>query len=67
MEFIDYTKVFDCVDHNKLWMILKEMEIPDHWMRFTKQYLQLDIEQLTSSKLVKEYVRAVYCHSVYLT
>ena len=28
--FIDYTKVFDCVDHNKLWKILKEMEIPDH-------------------------------------
>ena len=27
--FIDYTKVFDCVDHNKLWKILKEMEIPD--------------------------------------
>ena len=28
--FIDYTKAFDCVDHNKLWKILKEMEIPDH-------------------------------------
>ena len=28
--FIDYVKVFDCVDHNKLWEILKEMEIPDH-------------------------------------
>ena len=28
--FIDYTKVFDCVDHNKLWKILQEMEIPDH-------------------------------------
>ena len=27
--FIDYAKVFDCVDHNKLWKILKEMEIPD--------------------------------------
>ena len=27
---IDYTKAFDCVDHNKLWEILKEMEIPDH-------------------------------------
>ena len=27
--FIDYTKAFDCVDHNKLWKILKEMEIPD--------------------------------------
>ena len=28
--FIKYTKVFDCVDHNKLWKILKEMGIPDH-------------------------------------
>ena len=27
---IDYAKAFDCVDHNKLWRILKEMEIPDH-------------------------------------
>ena len=28
--FIDYTKVFDCVNHNKLWKILKVKEIPDH-------------------------------------
>ena len=28
--FVDYAKAFDCVDHNKLWKILKEMEIPDH-------------------------------------
>ena len=28
--FIDYTKAFGCVDHNKLWKILKEMGIPDH-------------------------------------
>ena len=28
--FIDYAKAFDCVDHNKLWKILDEMEIPDH-------------------------------------
>ena len=28
--FIDYTKIFDCVDHNKLWKILQEMGIPDH-------------------------------------
>ena len=28
--FIDYPKAFDCVDHNKLWKILKEMGIPDH-------------------------------------
>ena len=29
--FIDYAKAFDCVDHNKLWKILKEMRIPDHF------------------------------------
>ena len=28
--FTDYTKAFDCVDHNKLWKVLKEMVIPDH-------------------------------------
>ena len=30
--FIDYAKAFDCVDHNKLWKILKEIGIPDHPM-----------------------------------
>ena len=29
--FIDYAKAFDCVDHNKLWKILKEMRITDHF------------------------------------
>ena len=28
--FIDYVKAFDCVDHNKLWKVVEEMEIPDH-------------------------------------
>jgi len=28
--FLDYTKAFDCLDHNKLWKIFKEMAIPDH-------------------------------------
>ena len=55
--FIDYIKAFDCVDHNKLWKILKEMGIPDHltgllrtymWVR--KQQLELDMEQHTGSK-----------------
>ena len=34
--FIDYTKAFDCVDHNKVWKILKEMGIPDHLTCFLK-------------------------------
>ena len=55
--FIDYAKAFDCVDHNKLWKILKEMGIPDTWlasweicMQVRKQQLQLDMEQQTGSK-----------------
>ena len=52
--FIDYAKAFDCVDHNKLWKILKEMGIPDHLTcnlekQVRKQQLQLDMEQ-TGSK-----------------
>ena len=34
--FIDYAKAFDCVDHNKLWKILQEMEIPDHLTRLLR-------------------------------
>ena len=34
--FIDYDKAFDCVDHNKLWKILKEMGIPDHLTCFLR-------------------------------
>ena len=34
--FIDYAKAFDCVDHNKLWEIFKEMAIPDHLTSFWK-------------------------------
>ena len=55
--FIDYTKSFDCVDHNKLWKILKEMGIPDHltcswetYMQVRKQQLELDMKQQTGSK-----------------
>ena len=55
--FIDYAKAFDCVDHNKLLKILKEMGIPDHltclWeicMQVRKQQLELDMEQQTGSK-----------------
>ena len=34
--FIDYAKAFDCVDHNKLWKTLQEMEIPDHLTCFLR-------------------------------
>ena len=55
--FIDYAKAFDCMDHNKLWTILKEMGIPDHLtcllkicMPVREQQLELDMEQHTGSK-----------------
>ena len=71
--FINYAKAFDCVDHNKLWKILKEMGIPDHltasWeisMQVKKQQLESDMEQQTASKLGKEYIKVVYCHPAYL-
>ena len=56
---IDYVKVFDCVDHKKLWKILKEIGIPDHLncllrnlicMQVKKQQLKLDMELQTGSK-----------------
>ena len=71
---IDYTKAFDCVDHNKLWKILKEMGIPDHLTCLLRnlhagqeQQLELDMEQGTGSKSGKEYIKAIYCHLAYLT
>ena len=45
--FIDYAKAFDCVDHNKLWKILREMGITDHCMQVRKQQLELDMERHT--------------------
>ena len=59
--FIDYVKAFDCVDHNKLWRILKETGMPDHlicsWetcMWVKKQQFEPEMEQMTGSKLEKE-------------
>ena len=55
--FIDYAKAFDCVDHNKLWKILKEMGIPDHLTCLLRNLyggqeatVKLDMEQQTGSK-----------------
>ena len=71
---MDYTKTFDCVDHNKLWKILKEMGIPDcltvSWetcMLVEKQQLEPDMKQWAGSQLGREHVKAIYCHSAYLT
>ena len=71
--FINHTKAFDCVDHNKLWKILKEMGIPVYLtcflrnLYFSGQEATVRTRQGTGSKLGKEYVKAVYCHPVYLT
>ena len=58
--FTDYAKAFDCVDHNKLWKILKEMGYqttqPASWeicIQVTKQQSELDMEQQTRSRMGK--------------
>ena len=54
--FIDYSKAFDCVDHSKLWKILKVLGIPDHLTcllrnLYAGQELEPDVKQQTGSKL----------------
>ena len=54
--FTDYAKALDCVDHNKLWKILKEMGIPDHLICLLRnlyagqEATEPDMEQQTGSK-----------------
>ena len=62
------------MDHNKLWKILREIGIPNHLtclLRNLYAGLEATIRtgygKKTGSKLEKEYVKAVYCHSAYLT
>ena len=59
--FIDYAKTFDCVNHDKLWKILKKMGYQTTWpaswetyMQVRKKQLELDMEQQTGSKLGKD-------------
>ena len=71
--FIAYAKAFDCVYHNRLWKIVKEMGIPDHLTCLLRnlyaghEATKLDMQKQTGSKLGKDYIKAVYCHSAYLT
>ena len=72
--FIDYAKAFDCVDHNKLQKILKEMGIPDHLTCLLRNlYAGQEATVRTGHgttgwfQIGKEYVKAVYCHPAYLT
>ena len=72
--FIDYAKAFDCVDHNKLWKILKEMGVPDHLTCLLRN-LYAGQEAIVRTghgttdwfQIGKEYVKAVYCNPAYLT
>ena len=71
--FIDYTKAFDCVDHNKLWKILKEMGIPDHLtclLRTMYAGQEVTVRTEHGTRLVphrKGLPQGVYCHPAYLT
>ena len=73
--FIDYEKSFDCVDHNKVWKILKEMGILDHltWLLrnlFAGQEATVRTGHGTTDwfqQCWKCVCEAVYCHLAYLT
>ena len=72
--FIDYAKAFDCVDHNKLWKILKEMGIPDYLTcRVGNLYSGQEATFKTGHgtkdwfQIGKEYIKSVLCHPVSLT
>ena len=72
--FTDYAKAFDCIDHNKMWKILKEMGIPDHLTCLLRNLYAGQEARVrtghgtkTGSKLVKEYIKAVYRHPAYLS
>ena len=69
--FFDYAKAFNCVDHNELWKILKDMGIPDHQTCLLRNlYAGQEATVRTghgATKQEKEYINAVYCHPAYLT
>ena len=72
--FTDYAKAFDCVDHNKLWKILKEMGVPDYLTCLLRNlYAGQEATVRTGHgttdwfKMGKEYDKATYCHPAYLT
>ena len=72
--FTDYAKAFDCVDHNKLCKILKEMGIPGHLTCLLRNlYAGQEATVRTGHgtrewfQIVKEYFKAAYCHPACLT
>ena len=70
--FIDYAKAFDCgspqtVKYSSRDGKTRPPYLPPEKSQVKKQQLVMEMEQLTGSKLAKEYVKAVYCHPAYLT
>ena len=72
--FIDYAKAFDCVDHNKLWKILKDMGIPDHLTcLLTDLYAGQEATVRTGHgathwlQIGKGVLQGLYCYPTYLT
>ena len=70
----DYSKAFDCVNHNKLWKIPEEMGITDHLTcllrnLYAGQQATVRTGHGTTDwlQIGKEYVKAVYCHPAYLS
>ena len=71
--FIDYPKAFDCVDHNQLWKILQEMEIPDHLTCLLRNFYAGQVATVRirhgTTGLVLHCKRSTsrLCHPAYLT
>ena len=68
--FTDYTKAFDCVGHNKLWKILKEIGIPDHLTCLLRNlYAGQEATVRTGHGMADWFQigKGVYCHPAYLT
>ena len=72
--FIDYAKDSDCVDHNKMWKILKEMGIPDHLNCLERNLYAVQKATIRTGQgttdwfqIRKGVCKAVYCHPAYLT
>ena len=67
----DYAKAFDCVDHNKLWKILKEIGIPDHLTCLLRNLYvgqEATVRSGHGTTLLSNWERiAMYCHPAYLT
>ena len=73
--FIDYAKAFNCVDHHKLWKILKEMGIPDHLTSLLRNLCAGQEATVRTGHGTTDWfqirkgvhIKAVYCHLAYLT